>query len=119
MPIKTVLIVDDSTFMRRLIKKIVIKNGYDVVGEANNGRIGVEKFKELKPDLVTMDLVMDEMNGLDALKLILEENPNANVIMVSSMGQDVIVRDAIVMGAKNFLLKPLDEEQVMDAINKI
>jgi len=105
--------------MRRLIKKIVIKNGYDVVGEANNGRIGVEKFKELKPDLVTMDLVMDEMNGLDALKLILEENPNANVIMVSSMGQDVIVRDAIVMGAKNFLLKPLDEEQVMDAINKI
>ena len=116
---KTVLIVDDSSFMRRLIKKIMIKNGFDVIGEAENGRIGVEKFKELSPDLVTMDLVMDEMNGLDALKLILEENSDANVIMVSSMGQDVIVRDAIVIGAKNFLLKPLDEKQVMDAIKKI
>ena len=116
---KTVLIVDDSAFMRRLIKKIVIKNGFDVIGEANNGKLGVEKYKELNPDLVTMDLIMDEMNGLDALKLILEADPNANVIMVSSMGQDVIVRDAIVLGAKNFLLKPLDEETVMEAIKKI
>jgi len=116
---KTVLIVDDSSFMRRLIKKIILKNGFDVVGEANNGKLGVEKYKELNPDLVTMDLVMDEMNGLDALKEILAIDPDANVIMVSSMGQDVIVRDAIVLGAKNFLLKPLDEEQVMKAINKI
>jgi len=116
---KTVLIVDDSAFMRRLIKKIVTKNGYEVVGEANNGRLGVEKYKELKPDFVTMDLVMDEMNGLDALKLILEADPDANVIMVSSMGQDVIVRDAIVIGAKNFLLKPLDEQQVVEAIQKL
>jgi len=116
---KTILIVDDSAFMRRLIKKIVLKNGFDVVGEANNGKLGVEKYKELHPDLVTMDLIMDEMNGLDALKEIIEFDPNANVIMVSSMGQDVIVRDAIVLGAKNFLLKPLDEEQVMNAIQKI
>jgi len=116
---KTVLIVDDSSFMRRSIKKILIKNGYDVVGEANNGRIGVEKYKELNPDFVTMDLVMDEMNGLEALKLILEDDPEANVIMVSSMGQDVIVRDAIVLGAKNFLLKPLDEKQVVEAIRKL
>jgi len=116
---KTVLIVDDSTFMRRLIKRIMIKNGLDVIGEASNGKLGVEKYKELRPDIVTMDLVMDEMNGLDALKLILESDPNASVIMVSSMGQEVIVRDAIVLGAKNFLLKPLDEQQVVDAINKI
>ena len=116
---KTVLIVDDSSFMRRLIKKIVIQNGYDVVGEADNGELGVEKYKELNPDLVTMDLVMDEMNGLDALKHILEIDPNANVIMISSMGQDVIVRDAIVLGAKNFLLKPLDEETIMEAINSL
>jgi len=116
---KTVLIVDDSAFMRRLIKKIILKNNFDVVGEANNGKLGVEKYKELRPDLVTMDLIMDEMNGLDALKEILEFDPDANVIMVSSMGQDVIVRDAIVLGAKNFLLKPLDEEQVMEAIKKI
>jgi len=113
---KTVLIVDDSSFMRRMIKKIVTKNGYDVVGEADNGRLGVKMYKELNPDLVTMDLVMGEMSGLDALKQILEADPNANVIMVSSMGQDVIVRDAIVLGAKNFLLKPLNEEKMMEAI---
>jgi len=116
---KTVLIVDDSNFMRRLIKKILIKSDCEVVGEANNGKLGVEMYKELKPDFVTMDLVMDEMNGLDALKLILEIDPNASVIMVSSMGQDVVVRDAIVLGAKNFLIKPLDEKQVVDAIKKL
>ena len=116
---KTVLIVDDSSLMRRIIRHIVIKHGYDVVGEAKNGRLGVEKYKELNPDVVTMDLVMDEMNGLEALKLIMEENPNANVIMVSSMGQDVVVRDAIVIGAKNFLLKPFDEQQVVDALKKL
>jgi len=116
---KTVLIVDDSAFMRRLIKRIVINNGFDVVGEANNGKLGVEKYKELKPDFVTMDLVMDEMDGLEALKLIIAADPNANVIMVSSMGQDVIVRDAIVIGAKNFLLKPLDEKSVIEAIKKL
>jgi len=116
---RTVLIVDDSSLMRRIIKHIVIKNGYDVVGEAGNGRLGVEKYKELQPDVVTMDLVMDEMNGLEALKLIIEENPKANVIMVSSMGQDVVVRDAIVTGAKNFLLKPFDEQQVIEAFKKL
>jgi len=116
---KTVLIVDDSSFMRRLLKRIVTKNGYEVIGEANNGRLGVEMYKELRPDLVTMDLVMEEMSGLDALKLILEIDPDANVIMVSSMGQDVIVRDAIISGAKNFLLKPYDEKTIVEAINKI
>ena len=116
---KTVLIVDDSSLMRRLIKNIVIKNGYDVLGEATNGRDGVEMYKELHPDFVTMDLIMDEMNGLDALKLIMAEDPDANVIIVSSMGQEVIVRDAIVTGAKNFLLKPFDERQVIEAILKL
>jgi len=116
---KTVLIVDDSSLMRRIIRHILIKNGYDVVGEAVNGRLGVEKYKELHPDIVTMDLVMDEMGGLEALKLIIQENPDANVIMVSSMGQDVVVRDAIVAGAKNFLLKPFDEKQVVEAIKKL
>jgi len=116
---KTVLIVDDSSLMRRLLRNIVIKNGFDVVGEAVNGKLGVEKYKELNPDIVTMDLVMDEMNGIDALKLMIEENPNANVIMVSSMGQDVIIREAIIAGAKDFLLKPFDEKQVMDAIGRL
>jgi len=117
--VKTVLIVDDSSLMRRLIKNIVVKNGYDVLGEAENGKKGVEKYKELKPDFVTMDLIMDEMNGLEALKLIIEEDPNANVIMVSSMGQEVLVRDAIVLGAKHFVMKPFDERQVMEAIKKL
>ena len=116
---KTVLIVDDSSLMRRIIRHIVIKNGYDVVGEATNGRVGVEKYRELKPDIVTMDLVMDEMNGIEALKVIMAESPEANVIMVSSMGQDVVVRDAIVTGAKNFLLKPFDEKQVIEAMKKL
>ena len=116
---KTVLIVDDSSLMRRLLRNIVIKNGFDVAGEAVNGKLGVEKFKELHPDIVTMDLVMDEMNGIDALKLIIEDTPEANVIMVSSMGQEVIVRDAIIAGAKDFLLKPFDEKQVMDAIGRL
>jgi len=116
---KTVLIVDDSTMMRRMIRNIVVKNGITVVGEAENGELGVKKYRELRPDFVTMDLIMDEMTGLEALKVILDEYPDANVIMVSSMGQDVIIRDAIVLGAKNFLLKPFDEQQVMDAISKL
>jgi len=116
---KTVLIVDDSSLMRRIIRHIVIKHGYEVVGEATNGKLGVEKYKELHPDVVTMDLVMDEMGGIEALRLIIKENPEANVIMVSSMGQDVVVRDAIVTGAKNFLLKPFDEKQVVEALKKL
>jgi len=116
---KKVLIVDDSSLMRRLLKNILIKNGYDVIGEAINGRLGVEQFKALKPDIVTMDMVMDEMNGLEALRAIIIEDPNASVIMVSSMGQEVIVRDAIVSGAKHFLLKPFDEKQVVDAMKKM
>ena len=116
---KTVLIVDDSSMMRRMIKNIVIRNGYTVVGEAENGELGVNKYKELRPDFVTMDMVMDEMTGLDALKCILEEDPDASVIMVSSMGQDVIIREAILLGAKNFLIKPFDEQQVLNAIKKL
>jgi len=116
---KTVLIVDDSSIMRRIMKSIVTKNGYEVVGEASNGKAAVIKFRELRPDIVTMDVVMDEMSGLEALKKITSEYPDAKVIMVSSMGQEVIVRDAIVFGAKNFLLKPFDEMQVVEALKKL
>ena len=116
---KTVLIVDDSSIMRQILKNIVIKNGYDVVGEASNGESAVKLYRKFRPDITTMDFVMDKMNGLEALKSILEVNPNASVIMVSSMGQEVIVRDAIVSGAKNFLLKPFYEKQVIEAFEKI
>jgi two-component system chemotaxis response regulator CheY len=81
--------------------------------------MGVEKYKELHPDFVTMDLIMGEMNGIEALKLIIKDDPDASVIMVSSMGQEVIVRDAILAGAKNFLIKPFDENQVLEAIKKL
>jgi len=116
---KTVLIADDSAMMRRLIRKIVTKHGYDIVGEATNGKMAVEMYKELRPDVVTLDMVMDEMTGLEALAEILKENPDVNAIMISSMGQDVIVRDAIELGAKNFLLKPFNEQEVMEAFNKL
>ena len=116
---KTVLIVDDSSYMRRVVRNIATKNGYNVVDEASNGLIGVQKYLEHKPDIVTLDVVMDEMGGIEALGIIMGENPDANVIMVSSMGQDLVVRDAIVLGAKNFLLKPFDEGQVIDAFKKL
>ena len=115
---KKVLIVDDSSMMRRLIRNVVVKNGFTVVGEASTGKAGVRKYKELRPDIVTLDMVMDEMTGIEALSRILGENPDANVIMISSMGQDVLVRDAIVLGARDFILKPFDEEEVMSAIGK-
>ena len=98
---------------------LLIKNGYEIVGEANNGKIGVSQYLALKPDIVTMDVTMDVMNGLEALSRIMGHDPDANVIMVSSMGQETIVRDAIMLGAKNFLVKPFDDKQVLDAFSKL
>jgi len=117
--LKTVLVVDDSNFMRKMMISLLTKNGYEVIGEANNGKLGVSQYKELKPDVVTMDVTMDVMNGLEALSRIIGYDPDANVIMVSSMGQDTIVRDAIMLGAKNFLVKPFDDKQVLDAFRKL
>ena len=114
-----VLIVDDAAFMRISIKNMLTKNGYDVVGEAENGRIGVEKYKELSPDIVTMDITMPELSGLDALKEIVKFNPKAQVIMVSAMGQEAMVRDAIVSGAKGFIVKPFKEDGIIAAIKKL
>jgi len=116
---KTVLVVDDSAFMRRTMKSILIRNNFEVVGEATNGIEAVDLYTKLKPAVVTLDVVMEEMNGLEALKKIMIIDSKANVIMVSSMGQDIIVRDAIVVGAKNFILKPYTEEQVVRALDKI
>jgi len=116
---KTVLIVDDSAVMRMMLRNILTNNGYQVIGEAVNGKIGVKMYKELSPYLVTMDVTMDEMNGIEALSRIMGINPAANVVMVSSMGQDIIVRDAIMLGAKGFILKPFDEDFVLKILKKI
>jgi len=114
-----VLIVDDAAFMRIQIKNMLGKNGYEVAGEAENGQQAVEKYKELKPDVVTMDITMPEMNGLDALREIVKIDANAKVVMVSAMGQEAMVRDAIISGAKGFIVKPFKEEGIIAAIKKL
>jgi two-component system, chemotaxis family, chemotaxis protein CheY len=114
----SVLIVDDAAFMRMMIKDILTKNGLEVAGEAENGNAAVAKFKELKPDLVTMDITMPEKDGIAALKEILALDKTARVVMCSAMGQQGMVIEAIQAGAKDFIVKPFKPERVLDAINK-
>lgn len=115
---KKVLIVDDAAFMRMMIKDILTKNGYEVVGEAENGQVAVDKYRELKPDLVTMDITMPEMDGIAAVKEIKSQDPAARVIMCSAMGQQAMVIDAIQAGAKDFIVKPFQPERVLEAVSK-
>ena len=115
---KTVLIVDDAAFMRMMIKDILNKNGFEVVGEAENGVQAIEQYKELQPDLVTMDITMPEMDGVAALKEIKQMDPSSIVIMCSAMGQQAMVIDAIQAGAKDFIVKPFQADRVLEAINK-
>jgi two-component system chemotaxis response regulator CheY len=113
-----ILIVDDAAFMRMMIKDILTKNGYTVVGEAPDGLQAIEKYKELSPDLVTMDITMPEMDGITALKEIRKIDPHAKVIMCSAMGQQAMVIDAIQAGAKDFIVKPFQADRVIEAIKK-
>ena len=113
-----ILIVDDAAFMRMMIKDILSKNGFEIVGEAADGAQAVEKYKEMQPDLVTMDITMPEMDGITALKEIKKVNPQAKVIMCSAMGQQAMVIDAIQAGAKDFIVKPFQADRVLEAINK-
>lgn len=114
-----VLIVDDAAFMRMMLKDILQRNGFEVAGEAGNGKLGVLEYKQCKPDLVTLDITMPEMGGLEALKAIREYDPKAKVVMVSAMGQESMVMQAVTSGAKSFILKPFKEEQVIDTLNKV
>ncbi len=116
---KRVLIVDDAAFMRVSIRNIVSKNGYEVVGEAENGAVAIEKYAELKPDIVTMDITMPEVNGLEALKEIRKADPKAKVLMVSALGQEAMVRDAVVSGAMGFVVKPFKEDVFTAALSKL
>ena len=113
-----ILIVDDAAFMRMMIKDILSKNGFDIVGEAADGIQAIEKYKETMPDLVTMDITMPEMDGITALKEIKSINPSAKVIMCSAMGQQSMVIDAIQAGARDFIVKPFQADRVLEAINK-
>ncbi|KAA0547927.1 response regulator [Bacillus suaedaesalsae] len=113
-----ILIVDDAAFMRMMIKDILSKNGYEIVGEAADGMQAVEQYKEHQPDLVTMDITMPEMDGITALKEIKKLNPSAKVIMCSAMGQQAMVIDAIQAGAKDFIVKPFQADRVLEAIGK-
>jgi two-component system chemotaxis response regulator CheY len=101
-----------------MLKDILVKNGYEIVGEAENGQIAVEKFKELQPGLITMDITMPELDGISAVKKIKEINPNARVVMCSAMGQQAMVIDAIQAGARDFIVKPFQPERVLEAIQK-
>ncbi|SRR6056297_658220 len=116
---KGVLIVDDAVFMRMMIKDILEKNGYSVAGEAENGLKAIEAYKNLKPDIVTMDITMPEMNGIEALKGIKEIDPNAKVVMCSAMGQQSMVIEAIESGAGDFIVKPFNGERVIEAISRV
>ena len=115
---KNVLICDDAMFMRTMIKDILTKNGYNVAGEAENGTKAVEKYNELKPDLVLMDITMPEMDGIQALKKIKATDPGAMVIMCSAMGQQAMVIESIQSGAKDFIVKPFQADRVLEAIEK-
>lgn len=118
---KKVLIVDDTAFMRMSIKTFLTKNGYqeEEIREAENGLEGVNAYKEFMPDIVTMDITMPEMTGVEALKEILKFDPKAKVVMLSALGQESVVREAIIHGAKSFIVKPCTEEQVIKTLNKI
>ena len=114
-----VLLVDDAAFMRMMIKNVLTKNGFDVVGEAENGAIAVEKYSELSPDLVIMDITMPELNGIEALKKIKAKNSDAKVIMCSATGQQSMVIEAIQAGAKDFIVKPFQADRVCEAVRKV
>lgn len=116
---KNVLICDDAAFMRMMIKDILVKNGYNIVGEAENGYKAIDKYIETKPDLVMMDITMPDMDGIQALKKIKAMDPNANVIMCSAMGQQAMVIESIQSGAKDFIVKPFQHDRVLEAVKKV
>jgi two-component system, chemotaxis family, chemotaxis protein CheY len=115
---KRILITDDALFMRVTLKNILSSNGYEIVGEAGNGVEAVKLYQQLKPDLVTMDITMPEMDGIEALKEIKKIDPNATVVMCTAMGQKNMVVEAIQAGAKDFIVKPFQPDRVLEAVGK-
>jgi len=116
---KRVLIVDDAVFMRNVIKDIFTAAGFKVIGEASNGLEAVERYQELKPDLITMDIVMPFRSGIEATREIIKQDPNAVVLMCSALGQESLVMEAIEAGAMDFVVKPFRAEDVLAVVNKV
>jgi two-component system chemotaxis response regulator CheY len=114
-----ILVVDDTLFMRTLLKNILTTGGHEIVGEAEDGDIGVSKYQELKPDIVTMDVVMPKMNGIEALKAIKNLDPNAKVIMCTAVGQEQMVKLAIKSGARGYIVKPFQAPKVLEEIGNV
>ena len=112
------MIVDDAAFMRLMLRDIIIANGFEIAGEAEDGKGASSLYKRLKPDLVLMDITMPEMNGIDAVQEIMKFDPNAKIVMVSAMGQQAMVIQSIKSGAMDFVVKPFIVDRVVDAINK-
>ena len=115
---KKILVADDAAIMRLMLRNILSGAGYNVVGEASDGREAVRRYQELMPDLVTMDITMPGMNGIEAVKSIKNIDPSAKIIMCSAMGQKSMVLEAIEAGAINFIVKPFDEPKVKEAVEK-
>ena len=113
-----ILIVDDASFMRMMLKNILSQNGYEVVAEADNGVKAVERYAEVKPDLVIMDMIMPEMGGIDAVREIMKKDPAARIVMCSALGQQALVVEAIHAGAKDFIVKPFQPANVLEAVQK-
>lgn len=116
---KGILIVDDASFVRTMIKNILIKNGFNVVDEAENGAEAIEKYKELQPELIIMDIIMPEIDGIQATKEIKKLNPDAKIIMCSAVGQQDMIDEAIQAGAEDFIVKPFEAGRVIEAVKKI
>lgn len=116
---KRVLIADDAAIMRAMIKNILTDNGFDVVGEATDGQDAVEKYAELKPDIMTMDIVMPKLDGVHAVKTILAQDPSARIVMCSSLGQQQMVVDAIRAGAKAFITKPFEAPKLLETVKRL
>ena len=116
---QTVLVCDDAVFIRTVISSILSRAGYEVIGQAETGAQAVERFKELDPDLVTMDIVMPDMGGIDAVREIIKISPGAKILMCSAMGQHSLVTDAIQAGAKDFVVKPFQPARVLEAVERV
>jgi two-component system chemotaxis response regulator CheY len=114
-----VLVCDDAIFMRTMISDILSQAGFEVVGEAESGLQAVEKYRLLKPDLVTMDIVMPDMGGIEAVREICKDDPEAKILMCSAMGQQALVVEAIQAGAKDFVVKPFQPSRVLEAVQRV